>query len=232
MGLWQRVGQNVMCSTCGFVKLDMQQPPHSNNRRVGEPGRAAGVWRVHLPVNDDGGDEGKKATTVIDRASGWAMHLAEGVQHESWAFSLSWAPRSEEPISLTALHPRLQASTPPRLHSYCSSSICALYCRQRAKRDKKQPSWGDALGWLLACKFCVGCDGRSCMRPGRVMGCFGCFTMTGLAWERTVKLVYGRETQAFLRERREPDLYSMILRQISYCTTAPGVDVDERVTSV
>lgn len=34
------------------------------------------MWRVHLPVNDDG-DEGKKATTVVDRSSGRAMHLAE-----------------------------------------------------------------------------------------------------------------------------------------------------------
>lgn len=44
----------------------------------------------------------------------------------------------------------------------------------------------------------------------------------------------GRETQAFLRERREPDLYSMICTAnliLYYCTTAPGVDVDERVTS-
>lgn len=152
------------------------------------------MWSVHQPVNDRG-IEGKKVTTVIDRAGGWAMHLAEGVQHESWAASLSWAPRPEAPISLTALHPRLQASAPPRLHSYCSFVVhmCTLL-QATSERDRRRPSWGDALGYLRACKFCVGFAGRSCMRPGCVMGCFGCFTVTGLGKA-------GRDGEARIRQR-------------------------------
>lgn len=156
MGLWQRVGQNVTGSTSGFVKLERKciHLQHSNNRRAGGPEEAAGVWSVHLPVNDTEG-EGKKVTTVIDRTGGWTMHLAEGVQHESWAFSLSWAPRPEAPISLTALHPRLQASAPPRLHSYCSSSICVVYSRQRTSGigsglvgEILWAAWMQVLCWL------------------------------------------------------------------------------------
>jgi hypothetical protein len=120
------------------------------------------VWSIHQPVNDRDG-EGKKVTTVIDRANGWAMHLAEGVQHESWAASLSWAPRPEAPISLTALHPRLQASAPPRLHSYCSFVVhmCTLL-QATSEQDSRRPSWGDALGCLRASYVLVLLVARVC----------------------------------------------------------------------
>lgn len=86
------------------------------------------------------------------------------------------------PISPPALHPRLQASAPPRLRSYCSLTIC---CWELSRVGSGLVLDWSALGCLRAG---VGGGGRSCMRPGRVMGSFGCFN-SDRAWDGEARIL-------------------------------------------
>jgi hypothetical protein len=170
MGLWLRVGK-TMVDLFWLLKAG-DAATSSFDHRLPTPTEAPGnrkrlaAWRedFHLPVNDRQ-CEGKitrirKITAVIGRPGGWrAMHSAEGVQHQSWAFSLlQGTPRPQAPNQ--------PASVTPAVTGVCASSFTLLLFVDDVllgvERGGKRPSTGLDVPWAACVRVLVVVVARVC----------------------------------------------------------------------